>query len=234
MLDDYRVKMSSPVETPTELQSDRQPAAQLEVPADPPAVLPFAHLNLRRNPFGELEPEERAALAVVDVARFVRRLEQPGYAVQFMGEKGRGKTTHLLAILRHFPQAAYIHICEGQRPRIPHGQPLLIDEIQRLPRRRRRRVFRRPVSLAIGTHQDVSSELVRAGFEVNSVKPSEQLDSRRLHQILNRRIEWARRGPGPLPQVGLQTIQEMIDRFGDDLRAVELYLYDRFQNLPGI
>ena len=226
--------MPSPVKTSVELQSDRQPAAQRDAPADAPAVLPFAHLNLRRNPFGEPEPEERAALAVVDVARFVRRLEQPGYAVQFIGEKGRGKTTHLLAILRHFPQAAYIHICEGQRPRIPHGQPLLIDEIQRLPRRRRRRVFRRPVSLAIGTHQDVSSELVRAGFEVDSVRPAEQLDPRRLRQILNRRIEWARRGPGPLPQVGLQTAQAMIDRFGDDLRAIELYLYDLFQNLPGI
>ena len=226
--------MSSPLEIPVELPSDRCRAVPLEAPADAPARLPFAHLNLRRNPFGEVQSAERAALAVVGVDRFVQRLSQPGYAVQFIGEKGRGKTTHLLAIRRHFPHAAYVHICEGQRPRIPHGRPLLIDEMQRLPRRRRRRVYRRGVSLALGTHEDVGPELVRAGFEVDCVYPAELLDARRLHQIVNHRIEWARRSPGPLPRVTLQTARLLIDRFGDDVRAIELYLYDLFQDLSGI
>jgi hypothetical protein len=226
--------MSFPAETPVELPSHRYQAPPSEVPADAPAALPFGHLNLRRNPFGELEPSERAVVAVVDVDRFVRRLKRPGYAVQFMGEPGRGKTTHLLAILRQFPHAVYVHVCEHERPRIPPGQPLLIDEIQRLPRRRRRRVYRRPVSLALGTHQDLGAELVRAGFEVETIRPAEMLDARRLCQILNRRVEWARRGPGPLPQVRLHTAQTVIDRFGDDLRAIELCLYDLFQNLAGI
>ncbi len=226
--------MSSQSETRVDSTSNRQAVLPSEMPASQPAGLPFAHLNLCRNPFGELDPTERAALAVVDVEEYVRRLAQPGYAVQFTGDKGRGKTTHLLAVMRHFPRAAYVHICEGQRPRIPHGQPLLIDEIQRLPPRRRRRVFRRGVSLAIGTHEDVSRELVRAGYEVDSVSPAEMLDPRRLHQILNRRIQWVRRGPGPVPQVELETAAAMIDRFGDDVRAIELYLYDLFQNLPGI
>ena len=215
--------MHSPVEIPVELRSDRQPAA-----------LPFEHLNLRCNPFGELQLAERAALAVVRIDRFVGRLKRPGYAVQFTGEKGRGKTTHLLAIMRNFPQAAYVHIGENQRPPIPHGQPLLIDEIQRLPRWCRRGIFRRPVSLAIGTHQDVSPELVQAGFEVDTVEAAAMLDAPRLREMFGRRIEWARRGPGPLPQVRLRTAQEMIDRFGDDLRAIESHLYDLFQNLPGI
>jgi hypothetical protein len=226
--------MSSPLEIPVELQSDRSRVAQAEVPAVAPAGLPFVHLNLRRNPFGELEPAQRAALAVVRVDRFVRRLKRPGYAVQFIGHQGRGKTTHLLAVRRHFPHAAYVQICEDQRPRIPHGHPLLIDEIQRLPRWRRRRVYRRGVSLAVGTHEDASSELVRAGFEVDSVYPAELLDLQRLHQILNRRIEWARRRPGPLPRVKLRTARLLIDRFGDDVRAIELYLYDLFQDLSGI
>ncbi len=230
--------MSSPVETSIELQSDRQPARHPDLPPDlppdGPPDLPFVHLNLRRNPFGELQFAERAALAVVEVDRFVDRLKRPGYAVQFLGQKGRGKTTHLLAIMRHFPRAVYVHIGENQRPPIPPGQPLLIDEIQRLPRRRRRRIFRRGVSLAMGTHQDVSRELIRAGFEVDSVEPAAMLNPRRLHEMLSRRIESSRRGPGPLPQVRLQTAQDMLHRFGDDLRAIESHLYDLFQNLPGI
>jgi len=151
----------------------------------PPDCLPFAHLNLCRNPFGELPLDQRAALAVVDVDRFVGRLKRPGYAVQFLGDKGRGKTTHLLAIRQHFPEAPYLHIGEGERPRIPRGHPLMIDEIQRLPRWRRRWVFRRPVSLVIGTHEDVSAELLRAGFEVDSIEAAAPLDAERLHEILS-------------------------------------------------
>jgi hypothetical protein len=226
--------MSSPAEIAVESRSDRHQPPRGETPVDGPVGLPFAELNLRRNPFGELEAAERAAVAVVEVDPFVRRLKQPGYAVQFLGEKGRGKTTHLLAIWRHFPQAVYVHVGAHERPRIPHGQPLLIDEMQRLPRWRRRRVFRRRVSLAIGTHEDLGDELSRAGFEVQTVRPAEILDGKRLRQILNCRIELARRGPGPLPQIRLQTARAMLERFGDDLRAIEFYLYDLYQNLPGI
>ena len=64
----------------------------------PTLNLPFAHLNLRFNPFGEATPEERAKLAVVDIERFAQRLCAPGFAVQFIGEHGRGKSTHLLAL----------------------------------------------------------------------------------------------------------------------------------------
>lgn len=206
---------------------------------DDPDRLPFAHLNLCHNPFGELEFAQRAALAVVDIDRFVRRLRRPGYAVQFLGDTGRGKTTHLLAIRQHFPEAVYVHIGEGERPRIPRGNPLMIDEIQRLPRWRRRSVFRRPVfqqpiSLVIGTHEDVSAELLRAGFEVDSVEAAASLDAERLHEIINRRIRWARRASGPVPRVTLDTAGALIERFGDDVRTIEWHLYEQFQALREI
>jgi hypothetical protein len=206
----------------------------LSLPADPPRRLPFAHLNLRRNPFGELGPTERARLAVVDVGRIVRRLTEPGYAVQFVGEEGRGKTTHLLAILGHFPKAAYVHVGENERPRIPEGRPLLVDEIQRLPRRRRHRLFRRRVPLVLGTHEDLGSELAAAGLEAETYRAAGGLCARRLREIVVRRVEAARRAPGPIPQLRMETAQAMIDRFGDDVRAILGHLYDVFQDLPGI
>jgi GTPase SAR1 family protein len=212
----------------------RSAASESHAQAGAPPALPFAHLNLRRNPFGEFQPAQRAVLAVAEVDRFVRRLGQPGYAVQFIGDQGRGKTTHLLAIMRHFPQAVYVHVGQGQRPPIPQGQPLLIDEIQRLPPRRRRRVYARRVPLAIGTHEDVGCELIRAGFEVDTVVPAEALSPRRLRRILNRRIAWVRRGLGPIPQIRIATAEQLIERFGDNVRAIESYLYDLFQELPGI
>jgi len=217
-----------------ECEPKRHTTSRHDAAVDPPQSLPFAHLNLRRNPFGELELSRWAELAVVEVDRFVPRLTEPGYALQFTGDKGRGKTTHMAAIMRHFPRARYVHVGETQRPRIPQGHPLLIDEIQRLPRRTRRRIFRRPVSLVVATHEDMSAELAAAGFEVQTVEVGKGLDARRLREILNRRIEAARRGSGPLPRVTLATAQAMIDRFANDLRAIQWHVYDLFQSLPGI
>lgn len=215
-------------------ETDRQPTSRLEPLPASATSLPFAHLNLRRNPFGELELCSWAELAVVEVDHLAPRLREPGFAVQFMGPKGRGKTTHMLALMRHFPDARYVHLGENERPRIPHAHPLFIDEIQRVPRRRRRRLFRRPVSLVIGTHEDLRPELAAAGFEVETIGVGSALDAGRLCRMLNLRIEAARRAPGPLPRVTLPTAQSMVDRFGDDVRAIQGAMYEVFQNLSGI
>lgn len=197
-------------------------------------ALPFAHLNLRCNPFGEVELADRADLAVVDVEAYVDRLRQSNFAVQFIGEKGYGKTTHMLALLRHFPAAAYVHIGEGERPALPDSNPLFVDEIQRVPFRRRWRTFRRPAALVLGTHRDFQFELKAAGREVITVRPADALDCQRLLRILNRRIAWARRAAGPVPRVTSETAQELLGRYGSDVRAMEAALYDRFQELDGL
>lgn len=47
--------------------------------------------------------------------------------------------------------------------------------------------------------------------------------------ILTARIEAARRGFGPVPPVGAAPQQQLLDRVGDELRAVGSHLYDVFQ-----
>ncbi len=199
-----------------------------------PLGLPFAHLNLRRNPFGEVDLCEQATLALVELDEVAQRLKQPGFAVQFMGPCGRGKTTHLVALRAMFPSAAYVHIGLSQAVRIPRGDPLLLDEAQRLPKWRRWWIFRRFRRLALGTHEDLSLELRRAGWEVETIDVASRLDAARLCVMLNRRIEAARRNPGPIPVVSPATAQSLLRRFGDDLRAIQGHLYDRFQTLAEI
>lgn len=97
--------------------------------------LPWASCNLRRNPFGELTREERAEVAEVDVDRIAGRVAKPHTAVQLIGDCGRGKTTRMLALMNRFPDASYVYLPEnGPCPAIADGNPLLIDEAQRLPR----------------------------------------------------------------------------------------------------
>lgn len=197
--------------------------------------LPFAHINLRFNPFGELALDERGRLAVVDVVPYVRRLREPKFAVQFIGDKGRGKTTHLLAIRDYYPQAAYIHIGEDEPiPVMTLSNPLFIDEIQRVPPATRRKVFARDVSLVIGTHEDVTVELAAQGFEVVTVTVAADLTPDRLQKMLTRRIEWARRGSGKLPTVDLKAACQLTQLYQDDIRAIEAHLYERFQEMEKV
>jgi len=195
--------------------------------------LPFAHLNLRRNPFGELPLADWAPLADVDVQEFDEILAEPGAAVQFVGEKGNGKTTHLLAIQARIPDAVYVHFPEGQKAKIPAGNPILIDEAQRMTRWQQWAVFRSDRSLVLGTHRDFTREMKRAGRRVKTVAVHERMSPERLTRIVQNRIEWVRREPGPVPELSCETADRLLVRFGPDVRRIFFELYGVFQNLQG-
>ena len=193
-------------------------------------TLPFAHVNLRRNPFGEVSQNDRSRLSVIDVD--AARLQAPGCALLFLGEAGRGKTSHLLGTRTHFPDAPYVHLTEGEPvPPIPTAPLVFVDELQRMPRRMRRRLFRRPnASFVIGSHLDHSAEMRAAGLNVKTVTVASR-SPEQLAKIIQTRIEWARRNAGPVPTVGPAAIARLIDRFGDNVRAMEHHLYTIFQHL---
>ncbi len=197
-----------------------------------PLTLPFAHLNLRRNPFGELTQDARPALAVLDPAPYLQLLAEPRATLLFLGDKGRGKTTHLLTI-RAARAGTYVHLPEdGPLPTVPVGLPLLyLDECQRLSRRTRRRLFRGSGALVLASHEDHGAELRAAGRVVTRVEVGELLTIERLDSIVSRRIDAARRGPGSTPRVPLSSLKLLVARYGDDVRSIEHHLYERFQAL---
>lgn len=202
-----------------------------------PLSLPYAHLNLCRNPFGELTPAERVQVAVVDLTPWLSQLADPTFALQVLGEKGRGKTTHLLALHACCPDASYRHIDEGERVtvrQIPPGNPTFVDECQRLSAWNRRKLFRRPHALVIGSHQDHRVQLERAGRRVETLRPADRICPEAVLAMLQARVEMARRAPGPIPTLGLSTARRLTSLFGTDVRAMEHHLYEIFQRLEVI
>jgi hypothetical protein len=194
-------------------------------------ISPYARLRLSRNPFGELTRDERATIAVIDIAPWIAALELPRTALQFIGPKGHGKTTHLLAIQRSLPASEYIYLPEDEPlPPIPHRRPLLVDEAQRLGRFARRRVFQRGGPLVLGTHQDFTSELRRAGLEVTTVDVEAGQSAERLAKILNQRIDASRLPDSNVRLISVDEAQKLRQRFGGNIRAIEGYLYDLFQS----
>jgi hypothetical protein len=203
------------------------------------ASLPFEHLNLRRNPFGEFSAEERTQLAIVDLTAALDHLQAAVQkhppVLQVIGEKGFGKTTHLLSIATHFPSASYIHIPEGESASIPiDGEPLLIDEAQRLTLWQRLKLFRSQRTLVLGTHRDFTQHLKRAGRSVLTLDASRHTSPERIERILNDRITSVRRSSGPIPKITTATANTLFGLYGSDLRSIQHHLYEVFQNLESV
>jgi hypothetical protein len=208
----------------------------VNVKRDPP-VLPYAHLNLRYNPFGRLTPEEKCSFDAIriDLDSYANRLSEPGYALQFLKEGRPGKTTNLLALRRYFPGAPYVFIeAQGVVPDIPQAPVLFIDQMQRIPRARRLEILRRPGSFAIVSHANHEREFRRAKLRYDLIKLS-GLPVDRLCENVEQRIERARRYDDlPVPTVRKTAVAELLSMFGDDLVAIHGYLYDVFQNMTEV
>ncbi len=190
----------------------------------------WAETNLHRNPFGELTRAERVEVAVVDVDRIAALVTRPLTAVQFIGDCGRGKTTRMLSLVGRIPDAIYTYLPEdGPCPPIPSGQVVLIDEAQRLPRSVRRKVFSTGKPLVLATHRDLTRPLLRYGYTVQTQRIGQTNTPELVCQVLNRRIESSRRGPGPIPEITLDFARSLVGRFGTDIRGIEDHLYELVQ-----
>jgi hypothetical protein len=194
-------------------------------------ISPFAALNLRLNPFGAPFRHERGELAVpaVDLDALADRLGRERCAIQLRGRPGSGKTTHLCALHTYFPGAPFVVIPEhGPAPSIPAAPLVFVDESQRLPKRTRRALFRRPASFVLATHQCHARELrPRTVHEVELFG----LPPVALARYAAVRMEWARLGDGALPEVPAALLDALLRAHGGDVRAIENALYGWLQSL---
>lgn len=213
------------VETkPHPIQPERSPKSNAD-------WLPFAWCNLWRNPFGELTRSERAEVAVINAEEIVGDRFGRLQAIQLIGDCGRGKTTRMLVLQKWFSEASYVYLPEDKPcPAIPDGWPLLIDEAQRLPRRVRKQIFATGLPLILATHRNLHRPLRRAGYEVSTFKIGSTNNAELIQAAMNRRIEASRLNSNePVPVLPLQDAMKLHGRFGDDMRSIEGYLYDKVQ-----
>ncbi len=193
---------------------------------------PYHRWNLTRNPFGELTRAERSELAIVpQMSEWSSLMADSRTAIEFVGDCGFGKTTHLLAFQSVLPDISYVYYPpRGYRPALPQSRPLLIDEAQRMGYFRRRQMLRGPGPLVIGTHRSLARSLRSQGFRVTSVDVSRPKQAWEIQQILNRRIEASRfRQEQSLPEIDLESAGKLAIKFSSNLRAIEAFLYEYFQ-----
>lgn len=196
--------------------------------------LAFSHLNLRFNPFGELNRIQRARVAVVDLEDLPQLLLTPGTALQFVADHGRGKSTHLIALHEQLPQCPYTQIHHGDRPKFSQQDIQFVDSIENLSRFARSRLYKRSRSIALTSHCDLSDELTKAGYLVVTRHITQQCPER-IANLLNRRILFARRNPDlRVPLLTSETINRLMQECGTDIREMENRLYETFQIMKEI
>jgi hypothetical protein len=86
-------------------------------------------------------------------------------------------------------------------------------------------------AVAVATQRDLSDRFARAGFKVRTVDVQELVSLSCLQEVVERRLEWARRGPGPLPRIGTDALAGLFRRHGPDLQIIQSDLYDYYQQL---
>ena len=189
---------------------------------------PFRKLNLWRNPFGELTSKEWMDAATPEASFSFGNFGKPGHALQLLAPKGRGKTTHLLALAKQFPEAIFHRATRGPMPET--GPLLLLDEADSLWFWQRAKAFRTFPSVAFTTHRNLAYELHILGYQVQTASVQLQ-DREHLSKLVNRRIDRARTDTGPVPRVDAPLLDHLQARHGDDIRALFDDLYDHFQIL---
>ncbi len=202
---------------------------------------PFRSLGFRCNPFRALTREEWSEVAVMPpqieeiVSRDVTHL-------QVIGEQGVGKTSTLLALKRHFSN-------QGQRVQyryLPPGEKrfhgdlhatdiLLLDEMQRLSKIHRTCLIKEiapqygeGVHLVCSTHEDLTPLFERHNrpLETRSLDRHEKTF---VHQVVERRLQFFALDVQPQVKLTESAFPFLDKTFGSDLRSLEDFLYDVFQ-----
>lgn len=192
----------------------------------------FDRIHLRWNPFGELDPDERAALACVELADHAEFLSFDRRVLQLVADHGRGKSTLLLALhRREFAGVSYTQLHAGDPAPLVGGHPVdFVDSIENLGFWARRRMYRGVRSLACTTHRDLSREMRWAGLGVRTVRVGIR-GLPDLERIAAGRIQYARSGTGEPPRLSPTRLAELYAEYGDDVRGIEHQLYLDYQAL---
>ncbi|RDH84023.1 MAG: hypothetical protein DIZ80_07770 [endosymbiont of Galathealinum brachiosum] len=195
--------------------------------------LPFDHLNLRFNPFGELTSDQRKQVAFVDIESLTKSLNKEATAIQFLADHGRGKTTHLLSLHDYYSKTEYIKIYQGDKPDFTEQFIRFVDSVENLTKKSRLELYKKTSSIAFTSHADLSKELHKAGFSVTTIKVCME-NELTLRDIFTQRIKFAQRNDGAIPVVDQFAIKKLKTLYGDDIRSMEGHLYELFQQMERI
>lgn len=198
---------------------------------------PFHAIGYKCNPFRTLTDDEWSEIAILPES--ILDAANTSTHLQILGEMGRGKTTTLLGLYSHFKRSnqrvAYEYIPEGQTRFYTSLDDLgifLLDEAQRI-KNFPQVLHLQEVRLIFASHQDFTSHFARYNLplvtvELDSIKPDH------LRRVIEKRLAYFALNDQREIYFADDAIEYLCEEFGSDLRGVERFLYEVFQNRMAI
>jgi len=189
------------------------------------------HFNY--NPFGGLSDKELNGILLPkfdlkDIANQLRTT--PSTVIEFVGKKGRGKTSHLRMLSYELPEAALFLLDDKSTvAEIEQSESsiLLIDSIHHISVLDRKKLFKLPKAILFTTHWSKRIELFCANQALKSYS-FKGIDIKNLKRIIENRITQAIPQGQPFT-LNADYLDRMISKHGDHYRGIINELYHQFQ-----
>lgn len=204
----------------------------------------FHQLGYTRNPFGALDADEWPQVALLPPA-VQENLPPPGVHMQLIGQKGSGKSSALRKLAAEFAAqgraVAYEYVPEGQTRFFTQLEELdlfLLDEAQRLHWWARWKwldaLRNGRLQTIFSTHYDLRRHFARRGLELVTVEIDRQLTLAQVAAMLARRLHYFALPHAPRAMLTDEAVAFLFATFGADLREMEYFLYEVWQELEGV
>lgn len=183
------------------------------------------------NPFGGLTPAEVKKMIVpkFDLDEMAEQVNSKVFdAIQFVGNHGRGKTTHLIALHEVFKEAP-IHFLTKQDNHFNLGveELIFIDSIGHLSIPKRIQLWKnKNHRFVFTTHISRNFELNCFGRKLKSYRFS-GIDTQAIEEIIRKRLEFIDlKNQDDL----FEKIPKLIKRHGGDIRAIMFHMYEALEH----
>jgi Cdc6-like AAA superfamily ATPase len=203
------------------------------------SYFPFRKLGLRSNPFRTLTAEEWADVAVVPQP--IETAFNRGDNLLVLGRRGRGKSTTLRTLMRRVEwqdkRVAYERLPFGKwryQTDISELDAFAPDEIQRLAVWEWSPLLakvRDGMRLIMGSHRNDRWLFQLAGIPLTVFHLDRLNTPQHLQRVLQRRIEYFVLDDVPLVTLDDSAVNYLYQHYRDNMRAIEHFLYDVFQQL---
>ena len=191
-------------------------------------------LLLRQNPFGGLTDVELEQVLVphFEMERMLALIEdgQPKI-IEFLGKKGRGKTSHFRYLHRHLPFYP-MYLLDQNKPSTQieelQSPVIFVDSIFHLGLFRRLRLYRAFETVVLTTHWGRKLEYQFAGKKSYCFH-FKGINADRLKKLIVRRIKVMLANENQEIIINDQVVNTLIEKFGDNYRAILNHLFDQYQ-----
>ncbi len=187
------------------------------------------------NPFGGIlnEDLEKIIVPKIDLEGIAIKINSSkSLAIEFIGEQGRGKTTHLFYLQKQMDQFPLFRLDAKSTLSnilINDSSTVFVDSIHHLNLVDRIKLFKAKQKVIYTTHWNRRFECIIASKDYHSIK-LKGIDTNLLTEILNKRLNLAAKSALDEKEkfTNLEA-KQLIKKFGDNYRGIINYLYMKYQ-----